>query len=103
MLKAAESGFRFSIWDLLVITAAVAMMLALPFAAMEVLLIGAVLIVEIGVLLIVPLWIIYSRRSESVEGGERIIGQMLLRIFLVAAFVAAFGILALTFRQPGFV
>ena len=103
MLKAAKLGSRFSIWDLLVLTAAIAMMLALPFSAMEVLFIGAVLIVEIGVLLIIPLWIIYSRRSEAVDGGERIIGQLLLRIFAVAVFVAVFGMVAITCRQPGLV
>ena len=95
--------FKFSIWDLLVLTACIELMLALPSRAMEVLLVGALVVVEIGILLIVPVWIINSRRSESVEGGERIINQLLLRIFAVAVFVAVFGLLAMTFLPPNLV
>ena len=77
-------------------------MLGLPVAAMEIVLTGAMTVVELGILLIIPVWFFNSRRSEPVEGGERIISQLLLRIFAVAFFVAVFGLLALACRQPMF-
>ena len=99
-MTAASLRFSFSIWDLFVVTAAVALMVALPAAAMEILLTAAVLVVELGVLLIVPFWIINSKRAESAEGGERIVSQILLRVFAVAVFVAVFGFAAVACRQP---
>lgn len=99
-MPAANLNFSFSIWDLFVVTAAIALIVAIPAAVLEVLLIAAVLVVELGILLIVPFWIFNSKRTESVEGGERIINQLLLRVFAVAVFVVVFGFAAAGSQQP---